>query len=152
MRGRTDPRRIRKFAKSRPTRAISPGLRSPGTLANGTCAVTSATVIFPPVKLREKFGLARKYETGLVHPFLGNRAGNNRLNLSRSCKTDRFLQSVEGVLRRGAFRTPGRKCVRCPDNPVANVRRKTAAIQRGTDDLRPDTGRIATGDPDIHRT
>src|SRR5207237_486864 len=62
------PRRSTKSRSNKPTRTISGCLRARGTSLRGMCAVTSATVIFPPVKHIAKFFTAQRSAKNSVWP------------------------------------------------------------------------------------
>lgn len=106
--------------------------------------------IADPATLREEFGLSREIKTCAVHGFLGYRAGNDCLDLSRSGQRDGLFECLDSMLRGSKFGSSWRKGICRADEPIVDISRKATAFQGGPDNLRSDTGRIAAGDPHLH--
>ena len=125
------------------------------------CAVTSATVSFPPVRthgeifdaaaLSEKFRLSRESESDFVHSRLVNRASHDGIELAAAGESDRLLERRCRGVRRFGSRFAGLTTWHSAEDNVFSRISGTRPISERLDNFRSDTGAIAKCDADAFR-
>jgi len=136
--------RDKKSASNRPTRTISDCFSACGTSLNGMCVVTSATVIFPPVKHIAKFLTPQRSAKNSVCPgsFM-NRPCYDCIELAAPGECDGFFECSRGGTRSFRRGMPGCAVRIFTNGFVLGGFRDSTRFQCSIDNLRSDSGAIA---------
>src|SRR3954470_2902922 len=104
--------------------------------------------ILDPAATREEFRLAGKTKPNVIHIRLVNWAGHHRCNGTGARELDGFIERRRSSPRRMHVRL-SRNAVRIlPDDLIFKIPRAGGRLQRGFNNLRPDSRRISQRDAD----